>query len=139
MGDVGRLLVVSNQHGATLVVDAVFGVVVPDAADGVPRNLDVVDVGGSGNFTGQNDQARVAQRFGCDTRVGVLREDGVQDRIGNLVGNLVGVPFGDGFGSEEKIVIGHRCVLSVRLCRRIGSRGALHPGLHDIRYLGATL
>ncbi|KAG0773045.1 hypothetical protein G6F22_015217 [Rhizopus arrhizus] len=89
LGDVGRLLVVSNQHGAALVVDPVLGVVVPDAADGIPRDLDVGDVGGGGDFTGQDDQARVAQRFGCDTRVGVLREDGVQDGIGNLVGNLM--------------------------------------------------
>ncbi|EFF78279.1 hypothetical protein HMPREF0004_0504 [Achromobacter piechaudii ATCC 43553] len=41
------------------------------------------------------------------------------------------MPFRNGFGSEEKVVIGHRCVLGVRPCRRRGSRGALHPGLHE--------
>ena len=37
--DVGRLLVVGHEHGATLVVDAVVGVVVADLLDGVARDL----------------------------------------------------------------------------------------------------
>ena len=37
--DVGRLLVVGDEHGATLVVDAVVGVVVADLLDRVARDL----------------------------------------------------------------------------------------------------
>jgi hypothetical protein len=39
LGDVRRLLVVADHHGATFVVDAEIGVVVTDALDGVARNL----------------------------------------------------------------------------------------------------
>ncbi|MCY1523250.1 hypothetical protein D9M68_581400 [compost metagenome] len=142
LGDVRRLLVVGDQHRAALVVDAVLGVVVADAADRVARDLDVVDVGGRGDLAGQHDQARVAQRFGCNARVGILREDGVEDRVGNLIGYLVGVPFRDGFGSKEKVVVGHRCVLTCpawpahRFTRRVAPRTACLGAYTD---LGATL
>jgi hypothetical protein len=104
LGDVIALLVVSHQHGATLVVDAVVGVVVANALDGVARHLDVVDIGLGGDLTGQHHEARVAQRFSRDTREGVLLEDRVQDRVRDLVGDLVGMAFRDRFRGEEEIV-----------------------------------
>jgi len=106
LGDVGTLLVVGHQHRAALVVDAVLGVVVADALDGVARDLDVVDVGAflGGDLAGQHHQARVGQRLGRDTGIGVLRQQGVQDGIGDLVGDLVGVAFRDRLGGEEIIV-----------------------------------
>jgi hypothetical protein len=104
LSDVRRLLVVSDQHRAAAVVDTVVGVVVADALDGVTRDLDVIDVRGGGDFTGQHDETRIAQRFGCDTRVFVLLEDGVENGVRDLVRDFVGMAFGDGFGSEEIVV-----------------------------------
>ena len=104
LGDVVALLVIGHQHGAALVVDAVVGVVVADALDGVARDLDVVHVRVGGDFTREHHQAGVGQRLGGDAAAWVLLEDCIEDRVGNLVSHLVGVAFGDGFGSEEKVV-----------------------------------
>ena len=104
MGNVVRLFIVSHQHRAAFVVDAVFGVVVADALDGIAGDLDVIDVGIGGNFTRQNDQTGIGQRFGGDAGFGVLLENCIQNRVRNLVGNFVGVAFGNGFGGEKKIV-----------------------------------
>ena len=101
LGDVGALFVVGNLDRAALVVDAVFGVVVADARDGVTGHADVVDVGLGGDFTGQQHQTGGAQGFGSHARLGVLGQQGVQDGVGDLVGDLVGVTFGDGLGGEE--------------------------------------
>jgi hypothetical protein len=100
--DVGRLLVVSDEYGATLVVDAVVGVVVADLLDGVADNLLEVDHRIGGDLTGQDHEARVAQRLGADARVLVLREQRVEHGVGNLVGNFVRVAFGNGLGREQK-------------------------------------
>ena len=102
--DVVRLLVIANHHGATLVVDAVFGVVVADALDRVARDLDVVDVRVGRDLAGQHHEAGVRQRLGSDARAWILLEDRIENGVGNLVGHLVGVAFRDGFGSEEKVV-----------------------------------
>jgi hypothetical protein len=107
LGDVVGLLVVGHQHRAAFVVDAVVGVVVADALDGVARDLDVVDMRVGGDLAGQHDQTGVGQGFGGNARFGVLLEDRVQDRIGDLVGDFVGMAFRDGFGSKEEIIVGH--------------------------------
>ena len=104
LGDIGRLLVVGNKHRAAFVIDPVIGIVVTDTLDGVARHLDVVDVGGGGDFAREHHEARVAEGFGSYARVRILREDRVEDGIGNLVGNLVGVPFRNGFRGEEIVV-----------------------------------
>src|SRR5690606_6269060 len=137
LGDVGRLLVVGDQHRASLVVDAVIGVVIADAADRIAGDLDVVDVGARGDFAGQHDQAGVAEGFGGDPGIRVLLEQRIEDGVGDLVGDLVGVPFGDGFGGKEKIVVCH----SDASCKNAGFTGAR---LNETRctssgYRGATL
>ena len=91
LGDVLALLVIGHQHRAAFVIDAVIGVVVADALDGVASHLDVVDMSAGRDFAGQNDQPGVDQRFGGNPREFVLSEDRVQNRVRNLVGDLVGV------------------------------------------------
>jgi hypothetical protein len=51
LGDVGRLFVIGHQHGAAFIVNPVVGIVIANALDGVARDLDVIDVGGGGDFT----------------------------------------------------------------------------------------
>ena len=58
------------------------------------------------DFTGQNDALRSGHRFAGDARFGVLREEQVDDGVGNLVGDLVGMAFRNAFGGE-KIVAAH--------------------------------
>ncbi len=83
--DVGGLRVVRNQHGATLVVDAVVGVVVADVLDRLARHALVVDARLGGDLARQHHEAGIAQRFGRDARARIFREDGIEDGIGDLV------------------------------------------------------
>ena len=53
-----------QSNRATFVVDAVVGVVVANALDGVACDLDVVDVRVGGDLACQHDQAGVGQGFG---------------------------------------------------------------------------
>src|SRR5690606_13281867 len=111
------------------------------ALDGVARHLDVIHVGGGGDSTGQHDQTRVAQRFGRDTRVGGLGQDGVQDGVGNLVGDFVGMTFGNRFGCKQEIVICHSdASFKTLVAQQEVERNALHLGrLLSSCYQGATL
>jgi hypothetical protein len=102
--DVRRLLVVGHEHGAPLVVDAVVGVVVADFLDGVARDLLEVHHRVGGDLAGHHHEAGVAQRLGGDARILVLREDGVEHRVGDLVRDLVRVTLGNRLGCEEKAV-----------------------------------
>ena len=104
--DVLRLLVVAHENRAALVVDAVFGVVVADALQHVAGEVDVVDVGGRGDFAGHDDEARRTEGFGGNAGEGILLKAGVENGVGDLVRDLVGMTFADGFGSE-KIFAGH--------------------------------
>ena len=103
LGNVVGLLVVANHHRTAFVVDAVVGVVVADALDGVARHLDVVHMRVGGDFTGQHDQAGVGQGFSGHAAARVLFENCVQNRVRNLIGHLVGVTFRNGFRGKEII------------------------------------
>ncbi len=91
--DVVALLVIAHHDGTAFVVDAVLGVVVADALDGVAGDLDVIHMGIGGDFTGQHDQTGVGQGFSGDAAAGVLLKNGIQNRIRNLVCHFVGVAF----------------------------------------------
>ena len=104
LGNIVALLVVGHQHSAASVVNAVVGVVVADALQGVARHLDVVHVGVGGDLTGQYHQTGIAQGLGGNAGFRVLREDGIQNGIRDLIGHLVRVAFRNGFGSKEKVV-----------------------------------
>ena len=94
LGDVRRLLVVVHADCAAVGVKAQLGGVVADAFDGFAGDFDVVHLGCGGDFACQYAQACVDQGFCGDTRFGVLRQDGIQNRIGHLVGNFIRMAFG---------------------------------------------
>ncbi|KAG0161935.1 hypothetical protein DFQ30_004809, partial [Apophysomyces sp. BC1015] len=134
--DVRRLLVICDQHRAAPVVDAEIGVVVADTTDRVPRDLDVVDIRVCRDLAGQHHQPGVAQRLGRHTGIPVLR----QDRIEDCVGNLVRMAFGYGFRGKE-IVVRHfvgssevGCVLTLPASGRSGDALAdfLSPGVASL-------
>ena len=93
LGDVVRLLVIANHDSTTFVVDTVLSVVIANAFDGVTSDLDVVDMRVGSDFACKYDQARVSQCFSGNAATWVLREDCVQNRIGNLIRYFVGVAF----------------------------------------------
>ena len=104
LGNIVALLVIGHQYRTTPVINAVVGVVVAYALQGVSRHLDVIHMGVGGDLTGQHHQTGVAQGLGGDAGFGVLREDGIENGIRDLIGHLVRVTFRDRLGSKEKIV-----------------------------------
>ena len=93
-----------GDDAAGVAVEALERVVVADFADGVADELLHVDVGLGGDFAGNDDEAGAGEGLAGDAAVGVFREAGVEDGVGNLVGDLVGVAFGDGLGGEEETI-----------------------------------
>ena len=55
------------------------------------------------DFAGQDDAIGRGHRLAGDARLWVLREEQIDNGIGNLVGDLVGMTFGHGFGREQII------------------------------------
>ena len=53
------------------------------------------------DFAGKDDAVGRRHRLAGDARFRVLRQEQVDDRVGNLVGDLVGMAFGNGFGGEQ--------------------------------------
>ena len=101
LGDIGGLLVHSDEHGAALVVEGEFRIHVADTLDGLAGNLLVVNHSLGGDFAGNHDEARVHERFASHAAVRVLREAGVEDSVRNLVADFVRMSLGHGFRSKE--------------------------------------
>src|SRR5690606_838717 len=101
LADVARLLADGVEHGAGVAVVAHGGVGVADIADDVADDSFVGNGGGGGDLAGHHGHAGLHQGFHGDAGVGVLLEQGVQDRIGDLVAHLVGMALGDGLGREQ--------------------------------------
>src|SRR4249919_2951785 len=109
-GDVRRLLAEHVDDRAGVAVEPDVGVVVTDVVDDLARERFDVDPRGRGDFARDDRGTRFHHRFAGHARALVLRQDGVEDRVGDLVGDLVRVAFGDGFGGEEVAGAGHRCL-----------------------------
>ena len=101
LGDVGALLADRDLDAAGGPVEALGGGVVADAEHGVADDLGDLDVGLGGDLTGHVDQAGGDHGLDGDAAARVLREHGVEDRVGDLVADLVRVTLGDGLGREQ--------------------------------------
>ena len=106
--DVGALLVDKVKHTAGVAVEAELGAVVPDAAHDLTRDVLDVDVGLGADLAGDDDGAGGDEGLACAADVlelgrlaarrdvslglelGLLREDGVEDGVGDLVRDLSG-------------------------------------------------
>ncbi len=99
-GDVGRLLVERDDHGAGLRVEAVLGARVADRRDPLTHQPRDVDVGARRDLAGHDDEAGRDERLAGDAPARVVGEHGVEHRVGDLVGDLVGVTFGDRLGGD---------------------------------------
>src|SRR5439155_27096076 len=60
-----------------------------------------IDVGARRDLAGDDREAGGDERLARDAAHRILREDGVENRIGNLIGDLVGVSLGDRLRGEE--------------------------------------
>ena len=101
LADVGRLTIDGDHHGARVAVDAEGVIRVADALERVARDFGVVDLRLGRDLTCDNAQTGGDERFAGHAAVRVLREDRVENGVGDLVGHLVGVTHGYAFRSEE--------------------------------------
>jgi hypothetical protein len=65
--------------------------------------LTVLEHALAANFACEDDELGGRQRLARDARFGILRQEQIDDGVGNLVGNLVRMSFGHGFRSEKVI------------------------------------
>ena len=56
---------------------------------------------------GDDHEARRDERLAGDASLGIVPQDGVEDRVRDLVGDLVGVPLGHRLRGEEVLALGH--------------------------------
>jgi len=130
--DVGRLPVDGGEDGTALVIEADFGVRVADAAHRLLDDFTVIDVRGSGNFTGNNDQTGGNQSLASDAAFRVDSQDGVEHSIGDLIGNLVGMAFAHRLGGKE--IFSHDIFL-LRKNKNPGLSGVAGSGVSSRRTL----
>ena len=98
-----------------------------------PRDFLKIDDGVGGDFAGQDDKPGRDERFAGDAALRILREDGVEDRIGNLIGNFVGVSLGYGLRRKQMAAVTAHYVVLLRGDRWRGRRPKY--GLRDPRIL----
>ena len=99
--DVGRLLRQQQVHEHAIGMKHVIVVDVADLADRLARDLLDVELGLGGDLAADDHHVRLDVGFAGDAAELVLRQAGVEDRIGNRVGDLVGVPLTDRFRRKD--------------------------------------
>ncbi len=106
--DVRRLLLDRDRDAAGLAVEPDLGARVADVGDGAANHRGDVHVGGGGYLPRDHDQARRDERLARDPSEGIVRQDRVQHRVGDLVGHLVGMTLGHRLRREQRqLVVGH--------------------------------
>ena len=99
--NVGALAVDVGDDSAGVAVKAVLGAVIADGADDLARRAGDVHVAAGRDLAHDVDKTGGAGRLAGNAGTGVLRQDGVEDGVGDLVADFVGMPLGDGFGREK--------------------------------------
>ena len=89
-----------RDDGAGLVVETELGPRVPDVLDRVANDGREIHVGLRRDLPGDEGEPGRDERLAGHPSHGVVPQNGVEDRVGDLVGDLVRVTLGDGLGSE---------------------------------------
>ena len=100
--DVGRLLVDGRDDAARVAVEAVVAPGVADAVDDAARHVLHIDIGLRAHLAGNDHEARRAEGFAGDLRVGIVAEEFVENGVGNLIRDLIGVSLGHRFRCKQK-------------------------------------
>ena len=116
--DVGRLLVERGQHRAGLVVEPEGTVVIADVLDHPAHDAGDVAIVRGAHLAEHHHHAGGGAHFHRDAGGGILREDVVQDRVGDLIAHLVGMPFRHALGSEKSFLFVLAHIRSFRWRRR---------------------
>ena len=115
--DLGRLLAERVDHGDGVEVVAARRITVADVADYVARQLVDVHLGARADLARNDHQRALEQGFASDVGLGVLRQHGVKDGVGDLVGHLVGMTSRHRLRGEDRIVAHGQTGLLVQRAR----------------------
>lgn len=105
LGDIGRLLLNGNEKVAGLVVEALGGVIIANALDGLADDFLVVKLGLGGDLTEDHDHTGLGGGLASDLGEGILSQASIEDGIRDLIGDLVGVTLTDGLGLSKAVSI----------------------------------
>ena len=100
-GDVAGLLVHADQHRAGIAVKAIFGPVIADIDHLLPGDLVDGYVGRGSDLPHHQDHAGGRSAFAGYPGHGVLFQNSVQHRVGNLVADLIRMSFSDRLRSKQ--------------------------------------
>ena len=107
---------------------------VADLADDLADDGRVVDHRLARDLAGQADQAGRQQALARDAGVRVLRQQGIENAVGDLIGHLVGMTHRDRFAREQVTVVLRHGVLLLKPLRGVGG-----GGLASIAAQGSTI
>jgi hypothetical protein len=99
--DVRRLLLNRDHHAAGVALEAVLRARVAHFVDGAPHHIGNLHIGVRRNLTRNDRQPARQQRLHRYTRLRVLPQALVQNRVANLVCQLIGVTFRHALRSER--------------------------------------
>ena len=92
--DIGRLGLDDIQDAAGLGVKTERRVVVTDVGDRLAGDRGDVDVSGGGDFTRNDANTGGDEHFAGYPSLGVLRQNCVENGVGNVIGHFIRVTFG---------------------------------------------
>ena len=102
--DVRRLFVDRDRDAARIGVKAEARIGIADLAHGVADDLWYVDVARCGDLAGYVHLTRDDERLARDATHRILRENGVEHRVGDLIRDLVRVTLGHAFRCERSFI-----------------------------------
>ncbi|KAL4273017.1 hypothetical protein GQ457_13G023280 [Hibiscus cannabinus] len=91
LSDIRALLLDINQHSAVVGIETDISGCETDVPAGVPDDLLVIHIGFCSDFTKDHHHVGLGAGLASDLAVGILRQAGVEDRIGDLIAELVGM------------------------------------------------
>ena len=99
--DIGGLLMDFDDDFRVVGVEAEIVVVVSNVGGDFAGDFLEIDSGFRRDFAGKDDKIRCGKCFASDAGFGILREQGVQNGIGDLVADFVRMAFGNGFRCKD--------------------------------------
>lgn len=113
------LFVECGENSASLGIEFEVAAVIAYTLDYSAGDIHQIDIGLAFDFTCHHDLSGGDEGLAGYFGGWIVGEKFVKNGIGNLVGNFVGVSFGNRFGGEKIIFVGH----SVIILSFVGSEG----------------
>ena len=99
--DVGRLLVERDENAAGVGVEPVARVRIADLAHRLTDDLRNVHITRRRNLPNHMRLPRRHERLTGNASLRILRENRIEDAVGNLIGEFIGMPLGHGLGCKQ--------------------------------------